>query len=44
MHEAKLIGKLLPSHPDLLPIIKEIRAKFDIPEIGPEDDGVQKSL
>ena len=33
-----------PSHPDLQPILKDIRSKYNIPEIGPEDDGITEIL
>lgn len=38
MKESELLGKLLPGHPDILPIIKNIRDKYQIPEVDPEDD------
>lgn len=37
MQENKLLGALLPSHPDLLPIIKAVRAKYNLPELYPDD-------
>jgi hypothetical protein len=33
MKEAKLLGKLLPSYPDILPILEEISEKYRIPPI-----------
>lgn len=39
-----LLSKLLPSHPDLLPIIQDIREKHDIPEVGLEEDGFTEFL
>lgn len=38
MKETELLGKLLPGHPDILPIIENIREKYGIPPINPEDD------
>ena len=38
MLESKLLGTLLPSHPDLFPILERIREKYLIPEIPPDDD------
>jgi hypothetical protein len=38
MKEARIIGKLLPTHPDIFPILVDIREKFDIPDISPEGD------
>ena len=38
MKEAKLLGTILPSHPDLIPIVNDIRCKYDLPEIDAEDD------
>jgi hypothetical protein len=35
---SELLGKLLPGHPDIFPIIQNIREKYGIPEIRPEDD------
>ena len=44
MKETKLLGKLLPSHPDILPIFEEIREKYGIPEISPNDDSLKMLL
>lgn len=41
MREALVIGKLLPTHPDILPILLEIREKYKIPEISPGDDSIK---
>lgn len=41
MKEAHLLGKLLPSHPDILPILEEIREKYQIPEISPTDNSLK---
>src|SRR5689334_19443554 len=38
MKESELLGKLIPGHPDILPIIENIREKYQIPEVRPEDD------
>lgn len=38
MKESELLGKLMPGHPDILPIIQKIREKYQIPEVRPEDD------
>ena len=38
MQENKLFGALLPTHPDILPIIEAVRKKYDIPEINPNDE------
>jgi hypothetical protein len=38
MNEAELLGELFPSHPDIIPIIQNIREKYEIPEVSPEDD------
>jgi hypothetical protein len=42
MKESQLLGKLLPSFPDILPILEEIRKKYRIPEISPTDDSLKK--
>ena len=34
MKEAKIIGALLPADEDIMPILKEIREKYQIPEIA----------
>ncbi|HCC79395.1 MAG: hypothetical protein A2X25_06715 [Chloroflexi bacterium GWB2_49_20] len=39
-----LFSSLLPSYPDLLPIIQEIREKYNIPEVGSEDGGMTEVL
>ena len=44
MKEAQLLGKLLPTHPDILPIMREIRDKYQIPEISPHDDSLKELL
>jgi hypothetical protein len=33
--ETKLLGSLIPSHPDLIPIIQNFKEKYNIPEINP---------
>jgi len=38
MQETELLGKLMPGHPDILPIIENLRKKYQIPEVRPEDD------
>ena len=38
MKESELLGKLMPGHPDILPIIENIRDKYNIPPMNPEDD------
>jgi hypothetical protein len=40
MKETELLGTLLPSHPDFIPIEHAIRAKFKLPEINPNDDPI----
>jgi hypothetical protein len=40
MKETKLLGSLLPSHPDAIPIIEKIREKYQLPEISPDDDPI----
>jgi len=44
MLESNLFSTLLPYHPDLLPILQNIRDKYNIPEIGPDDDGLKEIL
>jgi len=40
MEESKLLGTLLPSSPDFLPIVRAIREKYQLPEISPGDDPI----
>jgi hypothetical protein len=40
----KLLGKLTPAHPDLIPIIKTIREKYDIPEMEPGEETLAELL
>jgi hypothetical protein len=38
MKGTKLLGKLMPGHPDLFPIIENIREKYQIPEVDPDGE------
>ena len=40
MKESQFIGTLMPSHPDLEPIIPEIRQKYQLPEIDPDVEAI----
>ena len=42
LKEAQLFGKLLPTHPEILPILEGIREKYQLPEISPQDDSLKK--
>lgn len=42
MKEAELLGSLLPSHPDLVPIIEAIRQKYQLPEISLDDAPIEE--
>lgn len=42
--ESNFIGTLLPSEEQFLPILKEIRVKYNIPEVVPDDDGITEIL
>jgi len=42
MKEAKLLGSLLPSSPDFKPIIDEIREKYKLPELSPDDEPIKE--
>jgi hypothetical protein len=44
MKESELLGRLLPGHPDIIPIIEKIREKYQIPPINPEDDDITQLL
>jgi len=39
MLETQFYGKILPSHPDIKPVLLDIRKKYQIPEISPNDNG-----
>ncbi len=40
MQESKLLGTLLPSSPDFLPIVRQMREKYGLPEIDRDDDPI----
>jgi hypothetical protein len=44
MLEADFYGKLLPTHPDIMEILRAIRRKYDTPEISPQDCGLRVFL
>ncbi|MBI5963982.1 MAG: hypothetical protein HY863_10940 [Chloroflexi bacterium] len=39
-NEAQVLGNVLSSHPDILPIIRDVREKYNIPEITAEDSAL----
>ena len=40
MKETQLLSSLFPAHPDILPILEEIRETCKIPEISPTQTGI----
>jgi hypothetical protein len=42
MQESRLLGTLLPSSPDFLPIVRRMREKFGLPEVGPDDEPIEE--
>ena len=40
MKESQFIGTLMPSYPDLQPIIQEIREKYQLPEVDPDGEPI----
>lgn len=42
MNENKLLSSLLPSHPDFQLILQNIREKYNIPEISPDDEPISE--
>jgi len=36
MKKSELLGKLMPGHPDILPIIENIRQKYQLSEVASE--------
>ena len=41
MKETQFIGALMPSHPDLQPIIQAIREKYQLPEVDPDGEPIK---
>lgn len=41
-NEADFLGNLLPSHPDLEPIIEAIRGKYRLREVYPQDEPIEE--
>jgi hypothetical protein len=44
MKESELLGTLMPSHPDLQPIIQEIRKKYQLPEVDPDGEPITSQI
>jgi hypothetical protein len=44
MLESNLFSTLLPSHPDLLPILQNIKEEYNILEIDPDQNGIKDIL
>jgi len=44
LKQSELLSKLMPGHPDLIPIIENIREKYQILEVRPEDDDITQAL
>ncbi len=42
MKESALLGALLPSHPNVLPIIQAVREKYGLQEVYPDDDPIKE--
>ncbi len=42
LKESALLGSLLPATEDFAPIIREIRRKYKLPEISPDDDPIDE--
>ena len=40
MKETEFLGTLMPTHPDLFAIVQEIRRKYNLPEISPDDEPI----
>jgi hypothetical protein len=40
--ESKFIGALMPSHPDLHPIIQTLREKYLLPEVDPDGEPIEE--
>ncbi len=44
MLETQFYGKILPSHPDIKPILLDVQEKYGIPPISADDDGLKVLL
>jgi hypothetical protein len=42
MKEAKFLGNLLPAHPDIIPIVKAVREKYNLHEVNPEEEPIEE--
>jgi hypothetical protein len=42
MQESRLLGKLLPTSLDFLPIARVLREKYGLPELAPDDDPIEE--
>jgi hypothetical protein len=42
MQESKLLGKLLRSSPDFLPLVEQMRDKYGLPELAPDDEPIEE--
>ena len=42
LKESALLGSLLPSSEDFAPIIREIRKKYKLPELRPDDEPIDE--
>jgi len=42
MKESKFLNRLLPTSPDFLPIVREIRKKYQLPEISSDDEPIEE--
>lgn len=42
MQESKLLAPLLPSSSDFLPIVNEMRRKYQLPELNPDDEPIKE--
>jgi hypothetical protein len=40
----KFLGSLIPTHPDLYPIVQQMRDKHNLPEISPDDDPITERI
>jgi hypothetical protein len=42
VQESNLLGTILPSSPDFVPIINELRGKYGLREVLPNDDPIEE--
>ena len=42
LQESRLSARLFPTSPDILPIVRQFRDKYGLPELAPDDESIGK--